>query len=83
MTLTTDFGFFSPKVLEDQRGLSTTDEQRARRDAPSPTPPISLVEGGGVLAHLPGMASGWRSGVPSNWSQVTSTKPVPTCLLPM
>jgi 3-hydroxymyristoyl/3-hydroxydecanoyl-(acyl carrier protein) dehydratase len=58
MTLTTDFGFFSPKVLEAQRGLPTTDEMRARRDAPSPTPPISLLEGGGQLAHLPGMKSG-------------------------
>ena len=58
MTLTTDFGFFSPKILEDQRGLTTTDEDRARRDAPSPTPPILLLDGGGELAHLPGMASG-------------------------
>ena len=58
MTLTTDFGFFSPKVLEDQRGLATTDEERARRDEVSPTPPMSLLEGGGALAHLPAMASG-------------------------
>ena len=58
MTLTTDFGFFSPKILEDQRGLPTTDEMRARRDAPSPVPEISLLDGGGALAHLPGMASG-------------------------
>jgi 3-hydroxymyristoyl/3-hydroxydecanoyl-(acyl carrier protein) dehydratase len=58
MTLTTDFGFFSPKVLEDQRGLSTTDEMRARRDEASPTPAMSLVDGGGELAHLPGMESG-------------------------
>jgi len=58
MTLTTDFGFFSPKVLEEQRGLPTTDEMRARRDEASPTPVISLVDGGGELAHLPGMATG-------------------------
>ncbi len=57
MTLTTDFGFFSPKVLEEQRGLPTTDEMRARRDAPSDVT-LPLLEGGGVLAHLPGMASG-------------------------
>jgi 3-hydroxymyristoyl/3-hydroxydecanoyl-(acyl carrier protein) dehydratase len=58
MTLTTDFGFFSPKVLEDQRGLPTTDEMRARRDAESPTPAMRLLDGGGALAHLPGMKSG-------------------------
>jgi acyl transferase domain-containing protein/3-hydroxymyristoyl/3-hydroxydecanoyl-(acyl carrier protein) dehydratase len=58
MTLTTDFGFFSPKVLEDQRGLPMTDEMRARRDEDSPTPPMALLDGGGELAHLPGMASG-------------------------
>lgn len=58
MTLTTDFGFFSPKVLEAQKGLPMTDEMRARRDEPSPTPAISLVDGGGELAHLPSMASG-------------------------
>jgi len=58
MTLTTDFGFFSPKVLEAQRGLPTTDEMRARRDEPSAAPTLSLADGGGVLAHLPGMASG-------------------------
>lgn len=58
MTLTTTFGFFSPKVLEAQRGLPTTDEMKARRDEASPTAPISLVEGGGPLAHLPSMASG-------------------------
>ncbi|MDX1493365.1 MAG: hypothetical protein R3253_04850 [Longimicrobiales bacterium] len=58
MTLTTDFGFFSPKVLEAQKGLPTTDEMRARRDEESPTDPIPLKEGGGALAHLPGMASG-------------------------
>lgn len=58
MTLTTDFGFFSPKVLEDQRGLPMTDEMRARRDEPSPTPEMPLKDGGGELAHLPGMASG-------------------------
>ena len=58
MTLTTDFGFFSPKILEDQRGLTTTDEDRKRRDARSTTPPMSLLDGGGELAHLPGMASG-------------------------
>lgn len=58
MTLTTDFGFFSPLILEDQRGLPMTDEMRARRDAESPVPEISLLDGGGELAHLPGMASG-------------------------
>ncbi|NNF11643.1 MAG: beta keto-acyl synthase [Gemmatimonadetes bacterium] len=58
MTLTTDFGFFSPKVLEAQKGLPMTDEMRARRDEPSPTPVLSLVDGGGELAHLPSMASG-------------------------
>jgi acyl transferase domain-containing protein/3-hydroxymyristoyl/3-hydroxydecanoyl-(acyl carrier protein) dehydratase len=58
MTLTTDFGFFSPKILEEQRGLPTTDEMRARRDEPSAVPEIALLEGGGELAHLPGMASG-------------------------
>jgi 3-hydroxymyristoyl/3-hydroxydecanoyl-(acyl carrier protein) dehydratase len=58
MTLTTDFGFFSPKVLEDQRGLPMTDEMRARRDEVSPMPEMPLTDGGGALAHLPGMASG-------------------------
>ena len=58
LTLTTDFGFFSPKVLEDQRGLATTDEMRARRDEESPTPPLPLLDGGGALAHLPAMSSG-------------------------
>jgi len=58
MTLTTDFGFFSPKVLEDQRGLPMTDEMRARRDEESPTPTMNLLDGGGELAHLPSMASG-------------------------
>ena len=58
MTLTTDFGFFSPKVLEDQRGMTMTDEMRARRDAPSPVEAFSLLDGGGPLAHLPSMASG-------------------------
>jgi 3-hydroxymyristoyl/3-hydroxydecanoyl-(acyl carrier protein) dehydratase len=58
MTLTTDFGFFSPSILEEQRGLPTTDEMRARRDEPSPVPEVSLLEGGGELAELPGMATG-------------------------
>lgn len=58
MALTTGFGFFSPKILEAQKGLPTTDEMRARRDEESPTPPMSLVDGGGELAHLPSMASG-------------------------
>lgn len=58
LTLTTDFGFFSPKVLEDQRGLPMTDEMRARRDEVSPMPVMPLEDGGGALAHLPGMASG-------------------------
>ncbi|MEM7416266.1 MAG: beta-ketoacyl synthase N-terminal-like domain-containing protein [Gemmatimonadota bacterium] len=58
MTLTTDFGFFSPKVLEEQRGLSTTDEMRARRDETSAHAVMPLQDGGGELAHLPGMASG-------------------------
>lgn len=58
MTLITDFGFFSPKVLEAQRGLPTTDEMRRRRDEPSTIPTLSLVDGGGALDHLPGMASG-------------------------
>lgn len=58
MNLVTDFGFFSPKILEAQKGLPMTDEMRARRDAPSPTEAISLMDGGGPLAHLPGMASG-------------------------
>lgn len=58
LTLTTDFGFFNPQVLEDQRGLGTTDEMRARVLEESPTPPISLMDGGGELAHLPAMASG-------------------------
>lgn len=58
MALATTFGFFSPQFLEDQRGLATTDEMRARRDEPSPTPLIPLQDGGGKLAHLPGMASG-------------------------
>ena len=58
MTLTTDFGFFSPKVLEAQRGLATTDADRQRRDAPSPVESIALTDGGGLLAGLPGMASG-------------------------
>jgi 3-hydroxymyristoyl/3-hydroxydecanoyl-(acyl carrier protein) dehydratase len=57
-TVTTTFGFFSPKVLEDQRGLPTTDADRARRDLPSPTPVVSLIDGGGPLARLPGMAGG-------------------------
>jgi acyl transferase domain-containing protein/3-hydroxymyristoyl/3-hydroxydecanoyl-(acyl carrier protein) dehydratase len=57
-TVTTTFGFFSPKVLEDQRGLPTTDADRARRDLPSPTPVVSLINGGGPLAGLPGMAGG-------------------------
>ncbi|MEM7205043.1 MAG: beta-ketoacyl synthase N-terminal-like domain-containing protein [Planctomycetota bacterium] len=57
-TVTTSFGFFSPEVLKAQKGLPTTDEERARRDAPSPVPPIPLLAGGGPLAHLPGMASG-------------------------
>jgi 3-hydroxymyristoyl/3-hydroxydecanoyl-(acyl carrier protein) dehydratase len=58
LTLTTDFGFFNPQVLEDQRGLGTTDEMRARVLEESPTPTISLMDGGGELAHLPAMASG-------------------------
>ena len=58
MTLTTDFGFFSPKILEDQRGLSTTDAMRARRDEVSLLAPMTLTDGGGALAHLPSMASG-------------------------
>jgi acyl transferase domain-containing protein/3-hydroxymyristoyl/3-hydroxydecanoyl-(acyl carrier protein) dehydratase len=58
MTLTTDFGFFDPVILEDQKGLPMTDEMRARRDAESPVPELSLTDGGGELAHLPGMASG-------------------------
>lgn len=58
MTLETAFGFFDPLILEDQRGLPTTDEMRARRDAESPVPEISLLEGGGELAQLPGMESG-------------------------
>jgi len=58
MTLETDFGFFSPQILEDQRGLPMTDEMRARRDAESPVPEISLLDAGGELAHLPGMESG-------------------------
>jgi 3-hydroxymyristoyl/3-hydroxydecanoyl-(acyl carrier protein) dehydratase len=45
-------------VLEEQRGLPTTDEYRARRDMDSPTAPISLMDGGGPFAALPGMASG-------------------------
>ncbi len=55
--VSTTFGFFSPELLEDQRGLPTTDADRARLDAPSPTGPISLLDGGGPLGHLPGMAS--------------------------
>jgi len=58
MTLTTDFGFFNPTVLEDQRGLPMTDEMRARRDEESPMAPMALTDGGGDLADLPGMASG-------------------------
>jgi acyl transferase domain-containing protein/3-hydroxymyristoyl/3-hydroxydecanoyl-(acyl carrier protein) dehydratase len=58
MTLKTDFGFFSPKILEDQKGLPMTDEMRARRDEESPMPVMSLVDGGGDLAHLPSMESG-------------------------
>ena len=58
MTLETDFGFFSPQILEDQRGLPMTEEMRARRDAVSPVPEVSLLEAGGELAHLPGMESG-------------------------
>ncbi len=58
MTLTTDFGFFSPEVLEEQRGLTTSDEMRARKNAPSPTPEVSLSDGGGPLAKLPGMVTG-------------------------
>ncbi len=55
MHLTTSFGFFSPEILKDQRGLATTDEMRARRDEVSPTAALPLEDGGGVLAHLPGM----------------------------
>ena len=58
MTLETDFGFFSPQILEDQRGLPMTEEMLARRDAESPVPELSLLDGGGELAHLPGMKSG-------------------------
>lgn len=58
MTLETAFGFFDPLILEDQRGLPMTDEMRTRRDAKSPVPEMSLLDGGGELAHLPGMESG-------------------------
>lgn len=58
MTMTTDFGFFSPEVLAEQRGLPMTDEMRARRDEESTIPVISLADGGGELAHLPSMAGG-------------------------
>ena len=58
MTLETAFGFFDPLILEDQRGLPMTDEMRTRRDAKSPVSEISLLDGGGELAHLPGMESG-------------------------
>lgn len=58
MTMTTDFGFFSPDALGDQRGLPMTDEMRARRDAESAIPEIPLRDGGGDLAHLPGMVTG-------------------------
>ena len=57
-SVSTTFGFFSPAVLEEQRGLPTTDADRARRDLDAPTDPISLMDGGGPLASLPGMSSG-------------------------
>jgi 3-hydroxymyristoyl/3-hydroxydecanoyl-(acyl carrier protein) dehydratase len=60
MDLKTNFGFFDPQSLVDQRGMPTTDDMRLRRDEASPTPPMSLVEGGGALAHLPSMANRMR-----------------------
>jgi 3-hydroxymyristoyl/3-hydroxydecanoyl-(acyl carrier protein) dehydratase len=60
MELKTNFGFFDPKSLEDQRGLATTDVMRTRRDEASPTEALSLMEGGGSLAHLPSMANRMR-----------------------
>ena len=58
LTLKTDFGFFSPKILEEQKGLPMTDEMRARLIEPSDLAPMSLIPDGGELAHLPGMKSG-------------------------
>ena len=57
-TVKTTFGFFSPKTLEDQRGLPTTDADRERRDLPSPVETISLFEEGNAIADLPGMSKG-------------------------
>jgi 3-hydroxymyristoyl/3-hydroxydecanoyl-(acyl carrier protein) dehydratase len=55
MTLGTDFGFFDPRALASQVGLSATPEMRARLDEASPSAGIDLREAPAALARVAGL----------------------------